>query len=96
MSNSLTVNEENEFLTIGEVTNVNKNAQEAAYGSLLFGVHFQVDPVQVLYFRQVRSLWESLALIGGFTLSMYYAGLMFYRIVRNNSNYVLSQQFMTS
>ena len=65
-------------------------------GEVMFTTTFELANTKTVHFRQAKSFWDILALIGGFSISTVFMGKIVYGIAKSNSSYILTQAFMMS
>ena len=69
---------------------------DAYEGEIMFTATFELANTKTIYFRQGKSVWDMIALIGGFSLSIVFFGKIVYAVAKSNSSYILTQAFMMS
>ena len=62
----------------------------------MFTTTFELANTKTVHFRQAKSFWDILALIGGFGLATVFMGKVVYAVAKSNSSYILTQAFMMS
>ena len=84
------------FLSYNDYSSVNRIKLAGKEGEIMFMARFELSNTKDVYFRQNKSIWEMMAMIGGFAISTIFAGKVVYAIAKSNSSYILTQAFMMS
>lgn len=65
-------------------------------GQVLSTISFELTKTQTSHFRKNTAIWDLMAVVGGFSVTLMFLGQVFYRLAKTNSTYVLISNYMSS